>query len=815
MFTEFNTGSPALIGQARSVWRFALLGAMALGLAACGGGSTGGSSGNSAFATPPVVAAPTPVASSLVVTSSLATLPADGSITADIKVLVRDASNVVLPGAAVTLQTSSGALTVGKATTDSVGEAHAALSTAGDPASRTITVTVKAGTLTSTVNVAVGVPATTSLVSAVTLISSASSIPGDGSAPATVAAIVRDANNLLMAGVPVSFAATSGGLAVTQAVTDLNGQAVAILSTAGDSNPRTITVTSTVGSKSAQVKVDVAASVPPTSISMGSGTGTGFKPNVLGLGSSSLSVGGSTSVTVTLVQSGGTLYDKPASITFNSPCVAAGTAAIQPAATATTSTGQLTVTYVAKGCAGSDQIQATAAVGSQNLLATGTVTVERANVGSIAFVSATPTNIALKGTGDVGRPEVSTVVFRVFDVSGGPRAGATVNFTLSSTVGGINLTAASGTSDAQGNVQATVNAGTVATTVRVTAQVVGSSNISTQSSQLTVSSGLATQGSFSMAPVCANVEALEYDGTIAPLTVRLADRFSNPVPDGTAVSFMAEAGSIQAQCTTGTTATEGGLCTVNWRSSNPRMPDGRVSVLATAIGEESFVDADGDGVFSTGDTFRKLASGGLPAHDLGEPWLDLNENGSYEVGEPFYDFYNNAALGQAGLRDGPDGTFNGPQCKEPNIDPVTLLSRCPDLVADPARKYAPIGVQGIIIMSGSHARMSALDGGTIAPKSIALKQSGTVTVWVRDINGNPMPGGSTVTGTISGSGLTLGDPSTFTMGCSAQSPNVQTPGLTVFSFNLTATAVGSGLLTISVKTPKGNETLTQVSITVP
>jgi hypothetical protein len=42
---------------------------------------------------------------------------------------------------------------------------------------------------------------------------------------------------------------------------------------------------------------------------------------------------------------------------------------------------------------------------------------------------------------------------------------------------------------------------------------------------------------------------------------------------------------------------------------------------------------------------------------------------------------------------------------------------------------------------------------------------------IRDINGNPMPGGSTVTGTLSGSGLTLSEPSTFTLGCSAQSPS--------------------------------------------
>lgn len=812
MFTNRKARLTGVFLQPARTLRAAAVAAAALALVACGGGG-GGNGGGSSFAPAPTPVTPAPVAASLVVTSSLATLPSDGSLSADIKVLVRDTSNVVMSGVAVTLQSSSGSLSSGKLTTDSAGEAIAKLGIAGDPTARTITVTVKAGTLTSTVNVAVGVPATTSLVNAVTLVTSATSIPADGSSTATIAAIVRDANNLLMVGVPVTFAATSGGLAVTQAVTDANGQAFATLSTAGDSSTRNITVTSTVGTKTASLVVAVAASVPPTTVSMGSGSGASFKPNQLGLQSTSLSVGGSTSVTVTLVQSDGTLYTKPATINFNSPCVAAGTAAIQPAASASTTTGQLSVTYVAKGCAGSDQISATAAVGSQNLLATGTVTVAQAAVGSIAFVSATPTNVALKGTGEAGRPEVSTVVFRVLDVSGGPRAGATVNFTLSSTVGGLSLTSATATSDVQGNVQATVNAGTVATTVRVNAVVVDASGISTQSSQLTVSTGIPTAGSFSIAAVCANVEGWDYDGTVAPITVRLSDRFSNPVPNGTAVSFMAEAGAIQPQCTTTSTATEGGLCTVNWRSSQPRMPDGRASLLATAIGEESFIDTDGNGVFSAGDTFRTVAAAGLPAHDLGEPWLDTNENGSYELGEPFYDYYNGP--GQAGLRDGPDGKFNGPLC--------TDGARCPDLAADPARKYAPIGAQYVLVMSGSTALISFHDPATDLPATsftVPVKGSKTFYVWVRDGRGNVMPGGTTVTATASGSGVTLAEPATYGVLCGAPAANSTSaaqsiPGFTRFSFTVLGTAAGSGLVNVSVKTPKGTESIAQLSITVP
>jgi len=741
----------------------------------------------------------TVVPASLIVTSSLTTILADGSAPATITALVRDINNVVLKDVTVTLRASSGALSVGTANSDSAGQVASQLSTGGDSAVRTITVTAKAGTLTSTITVAVGVPPTTSQVAALTLVSSTPSIASDGSTTANVAAIVRDASNLLMQGLPVSFTATSGGLAVTQPVTNASGQAVANVSTAGDATPRNITITASVGGKTATTVVAVAASVPATTVSLGSGSGTSFVPNVLALGSSSLSVGGSTSITATLVQSDGTLYTKPATISFNSPCVASSNATIP--ASATTSTGQVSVTYSAKGCAGNDTITATAAVGSQNLSATGTVNVAQAAIGSVAYVSATPTNIALKGTGDATRPEVSTVIFRVLDVSGGPRAGATVSFALNTTVGGITLTSASAISDASGNVQAIVNAGTIATPVRVTATVSGTTPISTQSSQLSISTGIPTAGSFSLAAACFNIEGLNYDGTTTTLTARLADRFSNPAPNGTAVSFQSEGGSVLSQCLTSTTSSEGGLCSVDLRSSNPRPADGRLTVLATAIGEESFTDADGNGVFTAADGFRLTASGGLPAQDLGEPYLDINENDAYDIGEPFYDFNTNA------LRDSPDSKFNGALCQD--------AARCPDLTVDPTRKSAPIGASTVVIFSGSNALITKTDGTALTSLTMPVSSTTGITVWVRDINGNPMPGSTVVSGTVANAGLTIIAPSTFAMPCTAAPANSLVSGATVFSFGVASgTTLGTGQFTVSVKTPKGNETLARISVTV-
>lgn len=767
-------------------------------LAACGGedafqgGGPGGGPG------------PAATPASLTIATTATSIPTDGTLTADIRALVRDSSNVVIENVPVTLSASSGALSVGSTATGTDGVAQATLSTGNDPTPRNITVTARAGSFTTTVNVAVGAPtAASTTVAALTMMSSASTIATDGSQSATIVAIARDADNLLMSGVPVSFTASSGGLAVTQGVTGSNGQAIATLTTAGDGTPRNITVTAAAGGRTATTVVAVAPTATTTTVSLGNGSGPTFTPNVLAVAVPSLSAGGSTSVTVSIVRQDGTLYTSPVTLNFNSDCVAAGRASIQPSANTTTTTGQATVTYVSQGCSGPDTIRATTTVGSQSLSASGNVTVAAATVGSIEFVSATPTNIALRGTGATGRPETSTVVFRVRDSAGGPVANATVNFALSTTVGGITLTPVSGQSDSQGNVQTVINSGTVATPVTVSATV-ASTTIGTQSSLLTISTGIPTAGSFSLAVSCNNIEGLDYDGTIASVTARLADRFSNPVPNGTAVSFQAEGGSILPQCTTTTNTNEGGVCSVDFRSSNPRPSNGRVSLLATAIGEESFIDVDGNGAFTAGDTFRLVSAPLVPAHDLGEPYVDFDEDGFYDVGEPFYDFYNVGA--EQSVRNGPDGFFNGALCQDP--------ARC--VAGNPLKLSAGISASNVIVLSGSSPQVSlASGGGALVSRNMSQNNSTTFSLWIRDVNGNPMPGATTVSATATGAALQMAQPSSFTVPCSALPAGQESNGITVFSFTvLSASTAGTGTFTLTIRTPRGLTSIFTVSVTV-
>lgn len=622
-------------------------------------------------------------------------------------------------------------------------------------------------------------------VAVVTVTTSTPTILSDGSNTATITALVRDATNNLIAGVPVTFTANSGGVAVTSGTTDASGAATATLSTAGDPTLRTIIVTATAGGMNATVNVQVVAGGGSTTVQMGSGTGASFQPGMIAVSNANLSAGGSTSLQVVLQQSDGTLFTQAASITFNSPCVAQGLASVT--SPVQTSTGIASTTYTASGCNGSDVITATATIGGNPLSASGTVTVAAAVIGSIVFESATPTNIALRGTGGAGRPETSTVVFRVLDQSGGPRSGADVQFALNTTVGGLASSPTSGQTDANGRVQTVVQAGTVATSVRVTATVLNTTpQISTQSGQLTVTTGIPDQDSFSLSVLCPNVEAWSRDGVQVPVTARLADRFNNPVPDGTAVTLNTEGGQIQSQCQTASTATQSGFCTVNWTSANPRpsaappggdLRAGRSTVFATAIGEESFTDANGNGSFDPSENFV----------DLPERFRDENESNAYENGELIYDFNNNST------RDAADGLFNGVLCNDPARCNATATS-------------TGISASNLIIMSDGSPAPNPAAGTPIM--IAALPGSAVRTVVLPDLNGNPLPQGTTIAATISGSGLTLSQPNSFTVPCTTE------PTSYAFSVSASATAV-DGTLTITVTSPSGLQTILQYPVDVP
>ncbi len=518
-------------------------------------------------------------------------------------------------------------------------------------------------------------------------------------ATVTAAATFKNASGIAVTNSVVTFTSSDATLST---MTPINGTALTnasgiatITLTAGASTGGAATLTAS--AQLTTVVAGVSTTVPVTGTvgySVGQGATLTVSAPTFGIGGApnTLSAYGTTSISVT-VASGGVPVTSPQLVTFASTCAVNGKAVVSPPVY--TLNGVATASYRDNGCAGSDLITVSVAgiISAPSLL-----TVTPPSSGSIQFVSATPPYINLKGTGG---KETSVVVFKVMDVGGNPISGKTVTFNvdINATAGGVTLTPTPSIaiSDSNGLVQTIVNSGPVSTPVRIAASTpgTGSTILNSTSNALTITTGIPDQDSFSLAASTFNIEGWDIAGVQTVLTARLSDHFNNPVPENTPVNFITEGGSIIGSCstgadttlttsssTTGSTTKGNGWCTTTLTSGAPRPQStrngwGRATVLAYAVGEESFTDYNGNGwadvrpIFSPLFIPSEMIDANGNSTDLGEAWVDYNENGSFEQnGEPFIDFNNNLETPTTyvpGVYDSPDGFYSGVLCDNVNL----------------------------------------------------------------------------------------------------------------------------------------------------
>ena len=122
-----------------------------------------------------------------------------------------------------------------------------------------------------------------------------------------------------------------------------------------------------------------------------------------------------------------------------------------------------------------------------------------------------------------------------------------------------------------------------------------------------VAIGLPSQLNFSLSQGTKNIEGYNIDGTPNTYQIIGADRSGNPVPAGTSINFVTEGGQVEAikqtQIVNGIART-----VANFVSSEPRPVDGRVTITAYALGEESFLDLNGNNVRDAGEPFQDLGN---------------------------------------------------------------------------------------------------------------------------------------------------------------------------------------------------------------
>ena len=538
--------------------------------------------------------------------------------------------------------------------------------------------------------------------------------------PGTLRILVREQNNAAapVAGVVVTGTATAAVIAPGNGSALTNAEGIATLQVRGGATLGADTITVSATSPAGEVSATLGVEIVSSGFRLGSFNGTTFVAGQIGLSNDSLSFRGSAVLRLAVVDARGQPVTAARSIRLSSTCSLSGLAALRAvnattnASTEGTSTltvqtvnGLASAEYRAGSCENRDRLSATLVDGEAT--ASAELSIARRDTDFIGFVDTQPadgagisarTLIALQGTGGPGRSEEATVTFEVLEqavalassdpqpgtsaylqlASRRPLAGVAVRFSLTANIGGITLANTTAVSDSNGLVRVRVRAGNVAASTRVMASFDGSGRSgaagaqAAASNQIVVGTGLPHQNGISVASERFNIaRGRSTDGLQTLITVRLVDRFGNPVANGTSVVFSTEYGAIDTSCVTGVShgvraqrVTRSpalpappimGSCSVLWTSQNPRFPvfnrervqttadDGsyacsahtgsfgpcpddlgairglRSTVTITAVGEEFFVDANGNGLYDQGERFDNLP----------EAFSDYNEDGVY------------------------------------------------------------------------------------------------------------------------------------------------------------------------------------------
>ncbi|WP_137938225.1 hypothetical protein [Chitinivorax sp. B] len=556
------------------------------------------------------------------------------------------------------------------------------------------------------------------------------------------------------------------------------------------SGEATVLMTSTNGTAIGASRLVATSNIGSTEISASLAYQIGaadLRLGTLTVGNSHLSAYATTSLAINVTQNG-ELVSSPVTVSFRSICAANNKATLD--SQANTVNGVATASYTDQGCAGQDTI--TASLAGSDQTASTNLTVAAPGATSLQFVNVVPEDgiLALKGYGSGNRGESAKITFKLVDAQGTGVANQSLHFSLSTATGGIRFdnggTTVNGLTDNSGQVSVTVLSGNQPTPIRVIASTADNS-LATQSSGLSVSTGFPDQDSFSLSASSFNIDGMRLDGNTTELQVRLADHFNNPVPDGTSVSFVSNGGRI-GNLTSGECKTESSTCKVMLTSQAPRPNNGRVQITAYAVGEESFVDLNGNIVADNDAELRDI--NGLSS-DMGEAFVDNDENGQHTPNtDTPIDFNSN------GVYDAPDGKFNGALC-QPGF------ARCS------SQKFVHVFAQATVIFSdpdSMQATWTSTSAGypDVALTTINVSCTGNVqsyAVYLRDGRGNILPKDTALTLSLDGESAAYfglsGTSATIPSG--APTANTRVPGMTIFPFSLSAVTNDAGQCVIGAR----------------
>ena len=408
---------------------------------------------------------------------------------------------------------------------------------------------------------------------------------------------------------------------------------------------------------------------------------------------------------VVLFTSTGGMID-PITATTN----AAGEALVVLTVPPGTPDGTITIVGSALGVSGSVDVTLLAGAGGGGGGGGGGLT-----PGSIACISASPTTIGVRGS---GLPEQSAIIFLVTTAAGVVVPSTDVNFFVTS-LGGEAISPAIGITDINGQVIANLTSGIRANNVSVTAAVDvnadGIFDVTSQCTLVTIVGAPPVQGRFNLVRQFANIAGQSFSGIENPLTAFLNDRFGNPVPPNTAVSFTTNAGLVTGQGLT----TDQGEAAAILQSQDPRTPEGLVIVMAHTLGQEPFIDNNGNGIFDPGTD--KIANDNIP-----EPFIDRDGDCEFDKDDPFEIFIDVNG----------DGDWN---------DSQGTLGAWDDQIF--VWDTTPVMFSGETILT-----VSCITNCTGGEFDVPNGSFSTLEILARDANGNPLTGAATIAISLTGAG---------------------------------------------------------------
>lgn len=648
--------------------------------------------------------------------------------------------------------------------------------------------------------------------------------------PISIAVVLENGNRKPLANKVITAETTLGVLNSETGgiLTDTEGHAVLTLVVTTELPGSAGTITITYLEEMHEVSFDVVRAP----VQLGSVQAGSFSEGKIFVSPESLSANGQTQLSVSVLDMEGNSIGSEFVPIYTSRCAELAPVEAIIDQVSYTADGEVNARYTAAGCVGVDRIGVSFAdlPGHE---ASGEVTVSRLGIGSISYIESEFEVIALKGSQNAKFPDSISLTFLVVDGDEEPAQNRQVTFSLSTDIGGINLDDTNGITDANGEVHVTLHSGTIPTVVRVIASIVDDTTVlSTTSDDIIVSAGRPDQNSFSLAASILNPGGYNSDGNTSSLMISAADIYNAPVPDGTVIFFLTEFGKIQPNCTT-----ENGVCSIEWTSQNPREPlfssfndgdgkpaflrtvlntncpnnrfqrrglpcpsmlgqpiGGRSTILAYTQGDENFIDANGNGLFDSGEAYK----------DLPEAFLDHNEDGA---------FGNNTSNGSC-FPNCPDEGGNEELFIDANSDGVyntgngiyngSLCSSEAQGLGSCSTSAVTVSDSVALVMSGSQPYgvfYTGTDANAVAKQSISLgSAASSFAFYASDLFNGKLPFGTTVQ--ISSATCPLQDKSSLAVS------NTNSPGPSVLVFTVkggsTADIVeGEITATISVPTALG------------